>query len=95
MKDNYGCEIPTDLVLMPDIEYLNDDDLRLVVDAVWYDVFTGLEPFDDIPALCISSKEINGLCDDSIDDYDGPITEVMQINEILKRWSIEDGFYHA
>lgn len=92
MIDNYGEEVPTDLVLIPDIEHFDNDEVRLIVDAVWYDVVAGI---NENIWLCTSAAQINNLSDDSIDHYDGPIIEVMRINDVLKRWNDEDGFYHA
>lgn len=95
MQDNMGNEVPTDLVLMPDIENLSDAELIVVVDAVWYDAMVPTGGGCEIALLCVSENAIDSLSCDTIDDYDGPIHEIMYVNDVLKRWSIEDGFYHA
>lgn len=95
MQDNYGNEVNTDnLVLLPDIMLLGDSEIKVMVNAKWYDViFENGQTF-----LCADYFEIDGMAEDSIVgciEPKGGINEIMLINEVLKRWSEEDGFYHA
>jgi len=90
MLDNYGEQVPDDLVLMPDISLLIDADIKLVVNVNWYDVI--LE--DESVWLCISAKAIDYL-EESDPNFEQPIIEIMRINDVLKRWSVEEGIYHA
>lgn len=92
MIDNYGEKVPADLVLMPDINQLSFDNIKLVVDAIWYDAIVGT---DEIVLLCVSEEAIYSLSCDSLDAYDTPIIKIMRVNDVLKRWGEEDGFYHA
>lgn len=95
MKDQYKNEMPDDLVSMPSIEFLSDNEIKTVVNANWYDAYDG-EDCGFSSWLCVSAKAIDYLSEDAIEDYiDRPIKEILLVNDILKRWSIEDGFYHA
>jgi len=94
MKDQFDENVPDDLVSLPDVDNLTDGDIKVVVNATWYDVYvTGML---DQPVLCASAKAINHLSDYPVDG-DGEIREVLRINDVLKRWDTEygDGFYHA
>jgi len=95
MLDQYGNEIPTDLVSMPDINFLSDEGIKIVANADWYDIYTG-ENYGFDAWLCVSAKAIDYLSEENIEDcLDRPIKEVLIVNDVLKRWSEEDGFYHA
>lgn len=88
MKDNYGEQVPDDLVALTcGIDRFTDAELKVICNARWYEVCHVWG--DD---LAISFAEIDGLVDEPLGDT--PI-EVLRINEVLKRWSIENGFYHA
>jgi hypothetical protein len=87
MKDQYGEDIPNDLVLMPSIESLNEEELKIVDNANWY---------EQNKVLMVSAKEINYLSEDDILDADITLTEgkIFYIPFILHRFD-ENGFYHA
>ena len=94
VSDQYGGQVDTDkLVLLPDINLLDDAGVKVIANADWYDVF--LE--DGSIFLCADYKVIQHLSDCGIADCiaDNKLSEVMRINDVLKRWSIEDNFYHA
>lgn len=95
MLDNYGEQVDEiALVLLPDIIDLTDEEIKIIANAKWYDVIFGNGQF----LLCADYREIEGLCENGIVGCISPkngITEIMRVNEVLKRWSIEDGFYHA
>lgn len=93
MKDNYGNLVDEkNLVLLPDIKTLDDKQIGIVVDADWYDVI--LE--NEMVFLCADFDKIFQLSEESLDGISySPISEIMRINDVLKRWSEEDGFYHA
>ncbi len=94
VSDQYGGKVETNkLVLLPDINLLDDNEIKVVVNADWYDVH--LE--DGSVFLCADFRAIQYLSDCGIEDciVDNGLSEVMRVNDILKRWSIEDGFYHA
>jgi hypothetical protein len=87
MKDQYGEDIPNDLVLMPSIESLNEEELKIVDNANWY---------EQNKVLMVSAKEINYLSEDDILNADITLKEdkIFYIAFILHRFD-ENGFYHA
>ena len=90
MKDQYGEQVPNDLMQLacgPD--RFDDDELEIIINASWYEI-THSHGVD----LAVSFSEIEGVLDGNYPLGDTPI-EVLRIDDILKRWSIEDGFYHA
>lgn len=93
MLDNYGQEVPTDLVSLthgPDA--FTDAEVKAIVNARWYDVV-----HSHGEDLAVSFYEVG--CLELLEPISNPLgdtpIEVMQVNEVLKRWSVEDGFYHA
>jgi len=96
MLDQYDKPIPDDLVLLPNINLLSDHNVRLVANAVWYDVEVDLEPDSkengECIILCASAEAIDYLSEDS---PCGKVVGILRVNDVLKRWSPEDGFYHA
>lgn len=97
MKDQYGEQVPDDLVLLPEIEHLDESEIKKVVNADWYKVWTA---FEGIPFLMVSAKAIDYLSENNLIDSIGAdvrITEMLRVNDVLKRWDTEygDGFYHA
>ncbi len=93
MKDNYGYEVPTDLIaLTSGLDGFTDDEIRLIVDAVWYEVIHshGVD-------LAISFTEAG--CIEALNPLENPLgdtpIEVLRINDVLKRWDDEYGFYSA
>ena len=88
MKDQYGNDIPKDLVLVPNINNLRNKDIKTVDRAAWYEQ-------DGI--LLVSASEIGFLSEDDPMEA-GVIPEegkIMYVGSVLHRWSEEDGFYHA
>lgn len=92
MKDQYDEEVPNDLVTMPCITHLDDADIKLVANATWYDVLVDMGDNEEVEILCVSAKAIDYL---SEDDLCGEPKEILRVNDVLKRWSEEDNFYHA
>jgi hypothetical protein len=90
LKDQYGNPVPDDLVTMPSIEFLDDESIKLVDSADWYDVETDQGTF-----LCVSAKAVDYLSEDDIEGYDYKILGVEKVDPPLHRYSDEDGFYHA
>jgi len=93
MKDNYGHDVPTDLVALtcgPD--RFTDDELRAIVDATWYEVI-----HSHGKDLAVSFSEVGWI--EALNPLENPLgdtpIEVLWINDVLKRWSDEDGFYSA
>jgi len=87
LKDQYGDDIPNDLVLMPDMEFLDETDLEMIDNADWYEAH-GI--------LMVPASAINFLSeDDPVDaDINLETDEVWKIDNVLHRWS-KEGFYHA
>ena len=88
MKDQYENKVPDDLVALScGIDRFDDDELKIIVNARWYEVL-----YSYGEDLAVSFEEIQGLIDEPLGDT--PI-EILLINDVLKRWSEEDGFYSA
>jgi len=88
MLDQYGLEVPTDLVLLPNIDLLSAAEIELVDDADWYEI-------DGV--LCVSAAQINHLSDDDPADAGvtiGPGSEVFYVQRILHRYE-PGAWYHA
>ena len=91
LLDQYGNKIPFDLYLLPDVDELDYSQIDQVMNARWYEIRSGLHAF-----LFASNEEIGGLGKASIDDLNpGLVDDVLYVDRPLKRWSVEDGFYHA
>ena len=93
LRDQYGDKVPNDLVLPPMMEAINDEQLKVIMAADWYEVEgKGY-------AILMSFRQIKGLSEaDPLDadiDLSAKGIKVFRINECLKRYSDEDGFYHA
>lgn len=85
MKDNYGNEVPSDLVLLPGYESCDDQEIRIIAESDWYEVIDG----NGNVWLCCSTEAIGDICDDFVDIYaEGGIVEIMAVNDGLKRWSL-------
>ena len=101
--DQYSEKIPDDLVVLPEVNGLTIKGLETVLNADWYEARMSQEPEDpnDItPYLMASAKEIKAVIHNDWQDMDleivgGIVIEILSVNDCLKRWSIEDGFYHA
>ncbi len=88
-KDQFGDPIPDDLVTIPSIQDLTDEDIGLIGSVDWYEVITG-----ESKILAVSAKAIDFLSEDAISEY-GDIDSIDKIGQGLHRFSIEDSFYHA
>jgi len=80
-------KIPKDLVLLPDIDYLTDEEIELVDRANWFEIDGW---------LFASAKEINYLSEVPPEELGINIrrAKIQYIPHILHRWD-EEGFYHA
>lgn len=94
MKDNYGEQVPDDLVLIPVIEHLDESKIKMVVNADWYDVIVYMGDGETCTVLCVSADAVDFLSEDTLS---GEPVEILRVNDVLKRWDAEsgDGFYHA
>lgn len=92
MKDQYGKPVPNDLVLLEN----SDEALNKASDVGlldWFTVGTQAEIF-------VSDAEITRIIGshDFVpfnDVYIHAFSEVIRIDRALKRWNLNDGFYHA
>lgn len=90
MNDQFGNKVPDDLIALecgPD--RFTDEEIKIIVDATWYEV-THSHGQD----LAVSLSAIEGVIDGCYPLGDTPL-EIMAVDDCLKRWSIDDGFYHA
>mgnify|MGYP000126621344 CR=1 FL=1 len=88
MKDQYGNDIPDDLVFLscgPD--RFNKDELEIIDNAQWYLVQHAWG--ED---LAVSFAEVRGLIDEPLGD--APVA-IKAVNRVLHRYNDEDGFYYA
>lgn len=92
LKDQYGGRVPDDFVVLSGRlpQDYTEKDLRMITRAEWYEV-------DGI--ILVSAREVDYASeDDPLDadvDLSKPGIEIGRIADALKRWSEEDGFYHA
>lgn len=90
MNDQYENKIPDDLIALEcGLDRFTDDEIEIIVNARWYEVTHSYGQ-----DLAVSFSEIQGIIDGDYPLGDTPI-EILLVNDVLKRWSIEDGFYHA
>jgi len=94
LEDQYGDPVPDDLVVPWGAgEDFNDEEVNKTNSARWY----AAEGFGNI--ILVSYGEVGGLFEtDPIDvgiDLSDPGTQINRIDDVLKRWNPEDGFYHA
>lgn len=93
MKDQYENKVPDDLVLIPALIHLSEEDAKKVSKVEWYDVIVYMGDGETATILCVSAKAIDYLSEEEIS---GEILEVLKVNNVLKRWDDENGdFYHA
>jgi len=88
MKDQYGNDVPNDLVLLPSPSDLSDWGICIIDWAKWYEA-------DGV--LMASAKEIYFLSEAEPADADIDLdnAEILYVADSLHRYSLEDGFYHA
>ena len=99
MNDQYENKVPDDLVVLPELYRLSESEIKIVVNADWYDVYLDQDPDpneSETIYLMASAKAINYLKNHiDIQELGGIFVDVIIVNDVLKRWSIEDEFYHA
>lgn len=102
MKDQYGQEVPADLVVLhfgfePGETVIRGDrlepeEIEIISATAWYEV-------EGVPLILASYEAIEGLSELNPLDYGIDLKATgIKINRIadpLKRYSLEDGFYHA
>ncbi len=98
MIDQYGREIAGPFVLLPKIrDFWDQEEIEFILSLDWYQVETGLskhlvarvrEIGEALESFPFTEPEDTGL----IINEDTPISLV---HPVLKRFSMEDGFYHA
>lgn len=82
-----------DLVLLPSCSNnLNETEIKTVFDADWYLVTAKMDG-NYIEILCAPANQVGNLSEDWLSETS--IIKVVEIDDILKRWSFEDGFYSA
>jgi len=99
MDDQYDCELPDDLVILPWFDedssvQLTEDEIRTIDKAVWYEA----EHPEIGRVLLCSAESINYLSEDSLEDATGVNLQdciISRVDACLHRWNIVDGFYHA
>lgn len=98
MRDQYGAKVPTDLVVL-DLcpKFLNNmfgTNRNTLEHCDWF------EPRERKNIILVSASEVlesTGISlDTSVEDVGVDLSEgIDTINSYLKRWTEEDGFYHA
>lgn len=100
IADNYGNQVDgDDLEVLPDnLDFLLDIDIEAVVKSDWWEVHVHLGNHRTMVALCALTSELirNGaeFETNAVKQY-GTAFVANKIVTPLKRWSLEDGFYHA
>lgn len=106
MKDQYNEKVP-ELVLIPqfDLEDLTEEFLSIIYGSDWYDV--NIDQDEETPTAYLMApwEQIWGLGYDYLwvnpedeivgEELGGVLIEIMKVPDNLKRFSFEDGFYHA
>jgi len=89
MLDQYGNKVPDDLVILPPIQLLTSEDIdKIIMTARWYEINKYI--------IVASAREIDNLSDDTFENAVGDeIQSIQLVSDVLKRYSLEDGFYHA
>jgi len=99
MNDQYDNKVPDDLVVVPELDRLTENEIKIVVNANWYNVYLDQDPDPNEPEtvyLMASAKAINYLENHiDIQKLGGIFIDVVIVNDVLKRWNIKDGFYSA
>jgi len=108
-QDQYDEKVPT-LYLIGHLPYPEDESIvKRIVNADWYEVAINQSGGEDEPTwyLMANAKQLEPLEDIDLDidywyaygvvsvDLGGIVVEVLKVNDVLKRWSVEDGFYSA
>jgi len=95
--DQGGNKIPDDLVVLPEIGFLEREEIAIITTADWYDVKIDQGDDEDQPItyLMASAKAIDYFSDIDLNELGGIPIEALKVDDRLKRWSVEDGFYHS
>ena len=91
MKDQYGDDVPGDLVVLDNSEEHNVYGLEAIDVADWYEASTHR-------GIILVSAKVTQTETDPSDvgiDLAAPNLEIYLIDRPLHRYSVEDGFYHA
>mgnify|MGYP001151620022 CR=1 FL=1 len=94
--DQYGEPVPSDLVLLPSPGILSEEGVKKVEGAEWYEAEH--EQFKNGGFLLASAEALGDLSEDDLHSATGVREETClwhRVAHCLKRWSAEDGFYHA
>ena len=87
MKDQFGNDVPNDLVVVDSGHFVTKDDIAVILEKNWYEC-NGF--------ILISSENLDESLYLLPEDCDLEIKEpIYYIGNILKRWNPIDGFYHA
>jgi len=89
IRDQYGYSIPDDLVLLPLGDTLSPEEVETVLNATWYEI-EGV--------LLVSARAVDLIAYDNPIDAGVNITQATladKVQQVLHRYSQEDGFYHA
>jgi hypothetical protein len=89
LKDQYGKNVPTDLVALPSFSSLTEAETKIVFNAKWYEC-EGV--------LLASWKKLGGLSEIQPEDCGVKINNqsvIFRVADALKRGNEEDGFCNA
>jgi hypothetical protein len=95
MIDQYGDPVPDNLLCISAInpERLTDDEIKTIVNTSWYE--------DGINRLWIAEDAVPPhisemyLTTGDLDEDYAYLSPINYVSRVLKRWSVEDGFYHS
>lgn len=97
MKDQYNNEVPSDLVLLDSSwigDFLKDTELWAINKLDWF------KPSSLTKLIFVSASQLEN-CIEGLVDFTGPEdcglekAEWLKIDQVLHRWDVNDGFYHA
>ncbi len=75
------------VVLDVDINNISQENHKMIIDATWYEA-GGF--------ILVDAEEINYLTETNPEDVGNDEEhEINKIDSVLKRWSYQDGYYHA
>jgi hypothetical protein len=102
MIDQYGQPIPPLSLIPCELPY-DYDELIQCIEADWYDVYISQDTDKTSIYLMVSDLQLAWLDEDYYITWDGQtseelggkVVEIVKVNDGLKRWSEEDGFYHV
>lgn len=108
MIDQYGQPVPSlSLISQEDTLYpefqMSEKERQQYLDVNWYDVYISQKPDEPLNVyLMLPDQDINNPDEDYYITWDGIVSEelggvimeIVKVDNVLKRWSEEDGFYH-